>query len=436
MFYYCTFPSVIFAWELSSVRGKQVISSAEDASSHLDPIPANRLLVKCLATTLWFCIIFIPLFIAGAVFLQTKKDEPYVFLMTQKGHEVDLSILAALTSISRMENNPGTIYGRIENDCYIKEDANFTGKIIVINASSPKCRVFMDEIGLFQKIEDSNASAVILLDDTPKAKWRVSSPFQLKPFHYKYVESTIIKMVLNSSKTNSQPIPFLMIREDDWANHESHFSNSGEGVFISWNAIKGVNLAKEFSCSKSSVLQLQHQENREEDEDSCRHGKFLQHNGLITERFCISSSCTKFGGKCPRSFQFPDDKFSLNVPCVIPNETVLTIEGPHTNLSPVALSAEHLNTESDYCCHNTNQSDSSYLEVLGGGCFDKWRDVGRYHQSCHFTPWTKGICQKEMARVYRLCLVEDMTCVLREYFLTMCSSGFRLPLCSNSKNSC
>ena len=193
----------------------------------------------------------------------------------------------------------------------MREDSNFTGKIIVINASSPKCKVFMEEEGLFEKVEESNASAIILLDDTPKSKWRVSSPFQIKPFHYKYVESTIIQMVLNSSKTNKNHLPFLMIRKDDWVKHELFFRKSGKGIFISWNTVKGVDLGNEFSCSKSTVIQIQDQDDDDkEDLDTCNHGKFLQGNGLISERFCIISSCSKFGGKCPRSFEFPERKFS------------------------------------------------------------------------------------------------------------------------------
>ena len=152
--------------------------------------------------------------------------------------------------------------------------------------------------------------------------------------------------------------------------------------------------------------------------------------------FCIKSSCSKLGEKCPRSSIFPEHQFSITVPCSIPNETTLTIETASKSLTPVNLWAEHLNKKSDYCCQNTNTSESSYLEVLGDGCFENWRDVGRYQKTCHFTAWIEGVCEKEMLRVYRLCLVTGLPCVIREYFLKMCSRDIRLPLCSDSKNSC
>ena len=294
----------------------------------------------------------------------------------------------------------------------------------------------MEEANLFEKVEESNATAIILLDDTPKSKWRVSSPFQIKPFHYKYVESTIIQLVLNSSKTNKKHLPFLMIRKDDWVKHDLFFRESGKGMFVSWDSVNGIDLGKEFSCSKSTVINIEGTDENKEDSDTCNHGKFLQRNGLISERICIKSDCSKFGGKCPKSFEFPKRKFSIDIPCNIPNETSLSIETTGRTLSPVKLWAEPLDVSTDYCCMNTNSTNSSYLEVLGGGCFEKWRDVGRYHKSCHFTPWTKAVCEKEMMRVYRLCLVTDMACVIREYFLKMCTLDVRLPLCSSSKNVC
>ena len=73
--------------------------------------------------------------------------------------------------------------------------------------------------------------------------------------------------------------------------------------------MKGVDHGKEFSCSKSTVIKIQDQDDDKEDSETYSHGKFLQGNGLISERFCIISSCSKFGVKCPRSFEFPEQQF-------------------------------------------------------------------------------------------------------------------------------
>lgn len=433
--------SVLFAWELNSGRANQAVkqensSLIENSTLEIDPISSRHLCIKCCTTFFLLFFIFIPLFVALAVFLQTKKDEPYVFLISQDGQEVNLSILAALTSLSRIETNPGTIYGHIENDCYVKASSNFTDRIIVINGSSPKCKIFMEEDDLFKKVEDANASAIILLDDTPKSKWRVSSPFQIKPFHYKYVESTIIQLVLNSSKSSKKLLPFLMIRRDDWVKHERFFRSSGKGLFISWDSVNSIDLSKEFTCAKSNVIRIEEKDENKKKSNTCMYGKFLLGSGLISERICINSDCSKFGGKCPKSFEFPQRKFSLNIPCQIPDHTSLSVQARGQPLSPVSLPSQPLDVPADYCCLNTNSTESSYVEVLGGGCFDKWRDVGRYHKSCSFSPWIKGVCEKEMMRVYRLCLVTDMVCVIREYFLKMCTLDIRLPLCSSSKNVC
>ena len=127
--------------------------------------------------------------------------------------------------------------------------------------------------------------------------------------------------------------------------------------------------------------------------DTCRHGKFLQNNGSVSERFCIRSTCSKLGSSCPKSFIFPEDDFSIRFSCSLTNGSIVTLQSADKILTPARLPAKHhIEKNPDYCCHGTNTSQSSYLEVLGEGCFDEWRDVATFHQWCHFTPWVKGVC--------------------------------------------
>ena len=108
--------------------------------------------------------------------------------------------------------------------------------------------------------------------------------------------------------------------------------------------------------------------------------------------------------------------------------------------SPDTLWTAATNTNTDYCCNNDNSREfnSTFLEVLGDGCFDSWRDVKRNLDRCSFTGWLKGRCEKENREVYRLCLVSDGGCdnVIREYYNTLCTSDGILPHCKNSRTLC
>ena len=247
----------------------------------------------------------------------------------------------------------------------------------------------------------------------------------------------MIEIILNSLKTKQYTLPFLFIRKDDWVNHELFFRKNGERIAICWNNVSVRDIEKELKCSNSNVVSIGEEMERKLYTDTCRHGKFLQNNGSVSEQFCIRSTCSKLGSSCPKSFIFPEDDFPIRLPCSLTNGSIVTLQSADKILTPARLPAKHrIEQNPDYCCHGTNTSQSSYLEVLGEGCFDEWRDVATFHQWCHFTPWVKGVCDREMLQVYRLCMVPGLPCVIREYFVHACSNGFRLPLCSNSTNVC
>ena len=84
----------------------------------------------------------------------------------------------------------------------------------------------------------------------------------------------------------------------------------------------------------------------------------------------------------------------------------------------------------DYCCLN-----STYLEVMGRGCFSTWRDVARYTETrgaCTWTGWgsldiqldiniynylsrwSEHACARELRRVSRVCRVQGRDCVVRQ----------------------
>ena len=79
-------------------------------------------------------------------------------------------------------------------------------------------------------------------------------------------------------------------------------------------------LAQEFRCSDENILRITGGHHvGEEKEGDCEPGKFLIPSGEIFERKCVTSHCTKFGGKCPTQFDFPAGQFSIDVACHPPS---------------------------------------------------------------------------------------------------------------------
>ena len=171
---------------------------------------------------------------------------------------------------------------------------------------------------------------------------------------------------------------------------------------------------------------------------SCRSGKHLKYDGTFSENICVKGVCSRFGEKCPSSLFNSKKNLHVKLNCSIPNNTslIFSTQDSQHDLEPAQLSGPNSDSRTEYCCRNANSDNSTFLEVLGEGCFAKWRDVARFHSSCVFSDWIQGGCEKQIRNVYRVCLVPDTACVIREYYSTLCSVNIRLPLCLKSTILC
>ena len=89
-------------------------------------------------------------------------------------------------------------------------------------------------------------------------------------------------------------------------------------------------------------------------------------------------------------------------------------------LSPVTMEVAS-GGKSDYCCQkNDSGGVSTFLKVLGEGCFAKSRDVVRFKPSCEFTNYIRGGCVEEQREVARFCKIPHHNCVIKEYYKTSC----------------
>jgi len=213
-------------------------------------------------------------------------------------------------------------------------------------------------------------------------------------------------------------------------------------LFIVWNNPSNLNLKEIFSCTNEEKVKIGKEDVKHSPKDECLEGKHLYKNGTLSEKICVTGSCSVFGQECPHSSFESLKDFSVSLECDSLEEATVEIVSNHSAepFQPDTLWTAAINSNTDYCCNNDNSREfnSTFLEVLGDGCFDNWRDVKRNLDRCHFTGWVKGRCKKENREVYRLCLVSDGGCdnVIREYYNTLCTSDDILPHCKNSQTLC
>ena len=417
----------------SSVLPAGSDSQPADSAGPDDSLTCRQLSLSTLSCLLSSTIVLLPLLLSLLLYASLPAADPLLFLIKQEDggrSGVDLAIITAFpVQTNMMGGHTDFVKGQIEFNCYVGENSNFTNKILIINSTKPKCKSLLLEEGFYQKAKDAKARGIILLDDTPKSKWRVSSPYGER------FESLI---------SASSDLPFLLVRESDWRRFDSHFlwlERRRRDLVLVWNDPSSLHLEEIFSCSDNSTVII---ESQAAARPSCQDGKHFSRAGEISEKICVRGVCSVFGRDCPGSKFARFAEFSVNVQCTDLTDIDLELVSGETRalLSPAPLYSSSAGDEKDYCCHQaedpTKRTNSTFLKLFGSECFDgRWRDVEGYLPSCEWSSWIEGPCQQENREHYRLCQVSGR-CenVIRESFNSLCSSGVIIPHCRDSSVLC
>ena len=159
-------------------------------------------------------------------------------------------------------------------------------------------------------MERANLSAAVVLDNTARSQWRVSS------LQGKLFQPSLAQMLLGGGSLRQLPV--LLLRADDWRPQQDLLRQPGGKINLSWSGVSRDLLGRELSCSEGNILTLGTTEGPQPTQH-CEAGKFLNSSGQIVEKVCLRTSCTKFGGKCPTQFDFPLGQFSMEVKCELPS---------------------------------------------------------------------------------------------------------------------
>ena len=194
---------------------------------------------------------------------------------------------------------------------------------------------------ILDQIERANLSAAVVLDNTARSEWRVSS------LQARFLQPSLLQVFLGGGPASTRLPPVLLVRQDDWRPHQDLLSQQGRRIHLSWRAVSRDLLARELSCSQGSSLTLFLTPDGPQQDQECRAGKFLNQSGEIVERVCVRTSCTKFGGKCPTNFDFPQGQFSMDVNCDLPSVSPYQFltSGQTGRLGKIEIKLSNLQTE-------------------------------------------------------------------------------------------
>ena len=322
-------------------------------------LTCRRLSVNTGSCLLSSVLVLLPLLVSLFLYAIVPAADPYLFLIKQEtgGRSgVELAIITAFPVVTNMEQGQH-IRGKIEFDCYMGANSDFAGKILIINSTKPKCKSLLQEDGFYLKAKEAKAQALILLDDTPKISWRVSSPYGER-FH----------SLVNSPVSD---LPFLLVRESDWRRFDSHFlwlESRKRDLIIVWNDPSSLDLQGIFSCSDNRTVIIGSEEGPGP-RAGCLDGKHLSPGGKLSEKICVSGVCSVFGQDCPGSRFSAFSQFSLNVECsrlTDVNVEVVTA-GSQAVLRPDSLYSSSAGASTEYCCHQLEEpgklTNSTFLEV-------------------------------------------------------------------------
>ena len=391
-------------------------------------------------TFLLIILIFVPLVTTVGIYkCYNAEDEAFIYAMEHDQGNVKVSIISSrLTNVASKDSHL-VISGTLNKKCELSQDEP-DEEILLVNTTILRCRLLLQDKKFYELVSRSRFKATIILDSSFRSQFRTSSP--LKHVNLNDSVREVFKRMFNQVlQTDNHPL--LHVNVKDWIKFQVFFKEDAT-VHISSEISRKIldnSIRKTFSCSNSNSIMIS------EDDEQCRPGKYLHtDHDHVVETLCVARDCSRLGSECQIVEQ---SSWSVEVPCSVssPESPVFISSSGHTIArqqlsSDILLRFRHelyvstyvyqlFFSEIDYCCLN-----STYLELYGAGCFSSWSQVSSYSGTCHWTLWSQHTCSLEMMTVSRLCRVPGSRCVIREFYMKICSKNIILPMCSDSNNQC
>ena len=100
---------------------------------------------------------------------------------------------------------------------------------------------------ILDQMERANLSAAVVLDNTPRKQWRVSS------LQGNLLQPSLLQILLGGGRGSRLPV--LLVREDDWRPQEDLLRQQGRRIHLGWRgSVSRDLLARELTCSRDNSL--------------------------------------------------------------------------------------------------------------------------------------------------------------------------------------
>ena len=98
-------------------------------------------------------------------------------------------------------------------------------------------------------MERANLSAAVVLDNTPRKQWRVSS------LQGNLLQPSLLQILLGGGRGSRLPV--LLVREDDWRPQEDLLRQQGRRIHLGWrSSVSRDLLPRELTCSRGNSISL------------------------------------------------------------------------------------------------------------------------------------------------------------------------------------
>ena len=330
--------------------------------------------------------------IAGIVLFKTLKDDD--FHLMQINERDDGLIQRHFTHLISLNPDWNGVLPESSSIVGCENLEEIDSSLLLLNMSTAACRTLHRRMTASTFLAHLPRS-IIILEDLPKAKWRLSSPPPL--FHL------------------GQHLPVFRAFLPDWS--------------LGWTSSQAVIVRRQedeswtdLSCSKTREIHV----GQESQDEGCTRRKRLYEDGRIIEKICVKTSCTKNGMPCQ-----PTAVKGLHVEC---HSKLMTPVFYTIQKEPLAAVMFSLKTseESNICCNGTKD----YIRLFGHECNASFLH-NIYHSKCSFSKrFALYPCSEVKQQEHsRFCKFVGLNCVGMKSYLSFC--GKKKPIeCNQEDLSC
>lgn len=330
--------------------------------------------------------------IAGIVLFKTLKDDD--FHLMQINERDDGLIQRHFTHLISLNPDWNGVLPESSSIVGCENLEEIDHSLLLMNMSTAACRTLHRRMTASTFLAHLPRS-IIILEDLPKTRWRLSSPPPL--FHL------------------GQHLPVFRALLPDW----SPGWTSSQAVIVRGQEDES---RTGLSCSKTREIHV----GQESQDEGCARRKRLYEDGRIIEKICVKTSCTKNGMPCQ-----PTAVKGLQVECHSKLTTPVLITIQKEPLAAVMFSLK-TSEESNICCNGTKD----YIRLFGHECNASFLH-NTYYSKCNFSKrFALYPCSEVKQQEHsQFCKFVGLNCVGMKSYLSFC--GKKKPIeCNQEDLSC